>query len=1085
MSAWRLGLDLGTGSIGWVVLELDKDSVPCSIQDMGVRSFPDGREPAGVDLKTGLPKIGESLAVARRMAHGLRKNRDRRLNRVRLLAEKLIKYGLLPEDKNKRNSLFVKLNPYKARNDAATGPVSKAEIARAMFHICKRRGFQSNRKTDSDAETRKLKLKMNNLETILEKNGLTLGQYLWKRLSEKGEHVRFRGEEYHGEGENKKAIYPKRSMYQKELDVIRQRQGNKYIPDEQWDELVSIIMFQRPLKPSKPGTCTFENGEGGRQAQPRASRQLPIAHTYRIVQEVNNLNYRSGTSNKELTAEQRQKLYTALENQKSLSFSKIRTRLFKLDKDSRFNLESERRKDLKGNVTSCDMRALFSKHNIDWDKMDSSLQNDVVQMILDANELTDLLTANREHGWNFPPEIVRDLSKYHFSSSHGHISRVCMEKLLPLMRGKGLQYWQAAREIYGDHTDYSHFATGEVLEELPYYGQVLKGATAPVKVTKNTPDEEEKYGRIPNPTVHVALNQLRKLVNALIKRYGNPEQVHIELARQLKMAGKRYDDFMSEIKKNTDKNKKRKETFIECFKQEPTGIDLLKMRLWEELGESDFDDGFGTMLRRDIYTGKNISFTQLFSDEIEIEHILPFSKTYDNSTSNKTVTFREVNRRKGDQLPYAFALLDNKIDPAGMLERSKNLPKGKVWRFQEDAMDIYERIIFKRMPDAEKQQYAVEKDGAFIDRQLVDTQYISRIAARYLVPVVGEPSRIVPVNGKITGLLRNKWNMDSCKRKGQPGERQDHRHHAVDALVVALTDRAMIKRIADETREKQAARNKSEAKLYVPRPKWLTQETINKAVEAIYVSFRPDHSHESRLYAETAYGLLPADSPLRKEGYHGVVRRNLKQLKETEVEQIRDPDIQAAFYNFLHRPEIMSIKKWEDKLKIVIQEGMRVCGKRIRLRKIRILVKNQSIKAIKSSPNKGYVIDSFAFCDIWKVPKTNKKRAFTGKHTYKGVFIDYVTAKEFEKNESGLMKKYKPHPAAKKIMRLYKYDSVMLKNADGQEQLMRIAGFGTTQNKLDIQPHTLSGGKQNHISINTLMSQEMRKVIVTIDGRVI
>ena len=215
-----------------------------------------------------------------------------------------------------------------------------------------------------------------------------------------------------------------------------------------------------------------------------------------------------------------------------MTFNAIHTAL-KLNKTQKFNLESNRRNKLLGNATACEMRAIFEIHEHDWDSLEADIQNDIVQTILDANNLEDFLIVNREQGWNFPAALIRELSKKYYSSSHGHISLQCMKKLIPLMR-EGKQYWEAAREIYGDHTDYSQFATGEVLDELPYYGEVLRGATSPVRVTAKTPEDEKLYGKIANPTVHVALNQLRKLINALLKRYGSPYEIHLELAREVK-----------------------------------------------------------------------------------------------------------------------------------------------------------------------------------------------------------------------------------------------------------------------------------------------------------------------------------------------------------------------------------------------------------------------------------------------------------------------------------------------------------------------------------------------------------------------
>ena len=1029
----------------------------------------------------------------------MRRNRDRRLKRIRQFAEKLVEFGLVAakgvagREKYKTGSLDMKkkcsiynIDPYAARSNAAQKIVGKDELARALFHLCKRRGFLSNRKTDGeDKDVTERKANMKNLATLLEKEKITLGQYLYNRL-QAGKHIRFRGAEFDkDENSEKIAIYPTRAMYVQEFEKIREVQGNQYLSNEQWDELFNIFSFQRPLMAQKVGVCTFEHGRDGREEHPRASRHLPLAHTFRIIQEVNNLRYQTDTGEIALSPEQRKILYDTLEHKKSMTFNAIHTAL-KLNKTQKFNLESNRRNKLLGNATACEMRAIFEIHEHDWDSLEADIQNDIVQTILDANNLEDFLIVNREQGWNFPAALIRELSKKYYSSSHGHISLQCMKKLIPLMR-EGKQYWEAAREIYGDHTDYSQFATGEVLDELPYYGEVLRGATSPVRVTAKTPEDEKLYGKIANPTVHVALNQLRKLINALLKRYGSPYEIHLELAREVKTAGKKYKELLKKLGENTEENEKRRKK-LEENGQESSGLNILKLKLWEELAEAGSNLG-----RLDVYTGRAISFAQLLSDEIEIEHILPYSRTYDNAKNNLTVTFRDVNRRKKNILPYDFALSDPAIDPEEMLLRTQSLPKGKRWRFQKDAAQIYEQIITKNMSHEERKEYDADNSGGFIARQLVDTKYISRIAARYLVPVVGEPSRVIPVNGHITNRIRQKWNINALKAKGEDTERQDHRHHAEDALIVALASKGLLKSIADETRAKQEERKDYRAKLKFPqRPQWVTDAKIKEVADRINVSFRENHSREAKLYTETAYGILPPDDPWAKQhGFNAVVRRAIVALKENEKAQIRDDTVRLAIDDFLKQPEIKAISKWADKMAKLAQTKIQI-GKaknKVRIRAVRIGITNQSITRIPSASYKGYSTDSIAFCDIWHTPVHNKKGKFTGKWKYVGKYVNYVDALRFDGNEEGLYEKYKPHPAAKKIMRVFKNDMVFLKVEDEEKnitwQLTRIAGFSTTDNKLDVRPHTESESKQKFKTIPVLMEKmSMQKVRVSVDGRI-
>ncbi|MFV0423763.1 type II CRISPR RNA-guided endonuclease Cas9 [Oleidesulfovibrio sp.] len=1062
MAVWRLGIDLGTNSLGWAALTLDETFEPTGLLDWGVRIFPDGRE----------PKSGESLAVARRTARGMRRNRDRRQNRIRQFSEMLHQFGLLVD---------ASTSPYNARNRAAKEKVTAEELGRALFHLCKRRGFLSNRKADGeDKDTTDRKLAMGTLQGILDEQQITLGQFLYQRIK-MGLPIRFRSTPpvtVNIDGEEK-AVYPKRSMYLDEFATIRKIQGNSLLNEEQWDALEATLAFQRPLKPQIPGRCTFEDA-------PRASSHLPISQLFRIVQEVNNLRYNSGGKSFDLTQQQKDTLRSLLESQRSIKFSSIRAKL-KLDRSSFFNLESERRSELKGNETAARLRKLFADQETDWDALTPDTQNNVVQCILDATNRDDFTQANQKQHWGFSQTLLDSLYNVHFSSSFARLSQKAMQKLLPLIL-VGKQYWEAATEIYGAHTA-DRFTTGEVLPSLPYYGEILEGATTPIRQSPTANVDELEYGRIPNPTVHVALNQLRKVVNALIARFGNPYQVHIELARDLKHSIKQRAEIEREITKHTKERERRIKELTACGIINPSAEDLIKMRLWEELAQAQNDGGPAGMVRLDVYTGRPISLAQCMSDEVEIEHILPFSRTYDNTMANKTVTFRQTNREKANNTPAEFMLRNGAKAYADMIERAQLLKKSKRWRFQEDAMDIFERAALRQLTKEEKAQYLEEgADGAFLARQIKDTQYIARIAARYLVPIVGSPSRVIPVNGGITALLRGKWRLNFAKQKGTEDERSDHRHHAVDALVVGLTSRRMLQRIGKATADSQKAVEDYRAKLYVPMPDWLAQaknRELYTKYDAINVSFRQDHKREGKLYQETAYGILPVTDPAHKEGYNAVTRRAITGLKEKELGQIRDEKLRCAIVDAVSSPEYAKLNKWEAKLGKLMQEGVIVGKTRQFVRRVRILVTNQSIKPIGSAQYKGYATDSLAFCDVWQVPVTDKKRTFTGKFKYEATYTTYADAKIYENDDDGLFKQVKPHPAAKHCMRLFKEDMVTLW-VNNRLQLMRVAGFSSTNNRIDLRVHTQTDGKRQFFSINkTMQEHNLQKVHVTEDGRML
>ena len=207
---YRLGLDLGTNSIGWAAIILDENDSPCGVLDMGVRIFPDGRKSTD---KT-------SNAVSRRLARGQRRRRDRYLKRRSTLMDALVEYGLMPPDEAERKAL-ERLDPYKLRARALDERLSPFELGRALFHIDQRRGFKSNRKaaSDDENEAKKTRADISLLRQSIEEGGArTLGEFLaWRH--DKREVVRARPD---------MGLYPDRAMYDAEFEAIRESQESRH-----------------------------------------------------------------------------------------------------------------------------------------------------------------------------------------------------------------------------------------------------------------------------------------------------------------------------------------------------------------------------------------------------------------------------------------------------------------------------------------------------------------------------------------------------------------------------------------------------------------------------------------------------------------------------------------------------------------------------------------------------------------------------------------------------------------------------------------------------------------------------------------
>ena len=1047
--AWRLALDIGTNSIGWVAFDLSASGEVAALKDAGVRIFPDGREPSSNG------RVGASLAVERRVARGARRNRDRRLRRKKELMKRLVTLGLMPDDEWNRKKLEV-LNPYELRAAGIERVLTPHELGRALFHISQRRGFLSNRKSDgNDEDTGEIKPKISELRALLK--GQTLGQWLYNRQKE-GQSVRFRGLD----GD----LYADRAMYLDEFDAIRKRQKDHHeLTDENWDDLrngnksqgFDGIFFQRKLKPVERGRCEFFIEEY------RAHKDLPISHQFRILQEVSNLQYYDNENEKfELDEIQRERILRCLDNKKTLSFGAIRKLKnpdgsFLFPRGCLFNLETGPRDKLNGNTTSVDMRKsdLFGDR---WDKMSLDDQNDVLEMLHDAED-DDQLIQNLMVQYTLSAGAAEALSKFKLSSATTHLSRKFMTRCAEIMRNTGKRYDEAVRDVWDDDgvlMHHSHRPVDQLLDKLPYYGALLQGSVIGGKPAEFDAEEspEQHYGRINNPTVHVALNQLRKLINILAKRFGPPSEIHVELVRDLKKTAKARDDISKQNREYAKANERRASLFRELNGgSEPSGLDLKKIALWEELGVDQ-------LTRLCPFSGRVISAAMLFNGDVEIEHILPFSRTLDNGTANLTVAIRQANRLKGNRTPYE-AFGDNQHANQGMVwsaiaARAKSLPRNKRWRFDADAMDRYNR------------------EGGFISRQLTDTAYIARLTKRYLSNICDQ-NKIVTIPGGLTAMMRGKWQLNGLLGDHNRKERNDHRHHILDAFTVGLTDRAVLGQVS-----KLSGRGVDD-RIHIKLPDISSlRHQIRQRLETITVSYKQDHGLNGKMFNETAYGLVPVnEQDPDLPGYGLITRKTIDSLSEKEINAIRNRGWRTRIQDHVKRANDEAGRKLN---KTEFAKALSEFGKENNIKTLRILVSNQSAIPIVSAPWKAYAPDSFVCVDIWQLPKGKPGNWKKGEYEWRGAFWSFAQCKgEPPPKNEGQIEGRPIHPAAKYITRLFKNDLIEL-DEGGKPEILRVAGFSTTNNKIDLRPQYATDGKQAYVSINAVRKKFRRKLLVSEDG---
>ena len=827
---YRLALDLGSTSLGWAMIRLNSENPPSPVAVIkaGVRIFSDGRN----------PKDGSSLAVTRRDARSMRRRRDRLLKRKARMTRSLIEHGFFPGDEMQRKSL-VTLNPYSLRAKGLDAALTPPEFGRAMFHINQRRGFKSNRKTDKkDNDSGALKTAISKLrEAIKQENCRSVGEWLHKRDAVGATvRARYRQEKVTKDDGKTKInksydLYIDRAMISDEFDALWRKQAElnpALFTEAARADLKDVLLHQRPLKPVKPGRCTFMPDEE------RAPFALPSTQRFRMYQEVNNLRIlREGLKEEALTLQQRNDLVAALEQHSKRSFTQIK-KLLGIGGAVQFNFEDPKRQELKGNVTSAILSDsdYFGKA---WFEFDEAKQDAIVfELVKEENEAKLVRWLQEQTGIDEPR--AEGIANAGLPEGYGSLCTQALARILPELRRdvEPLVTYDKAVLAAGfeHHSNISPSASGEILPELPYYAIPLQRH---VGFGSGIPEdsEEKRYGKIANPTVHIGLNQVRLVVNALIKRYGHPSEVVVELARDLKQSKDQRDEESKRQADNQRRNIRLRADIAVTLGTSPERVriaDIQKLILWEELSFDPAD-------RRCPYSGVQISAAMLLSDQVEIEHILPFSETLDDSLNNKTVALRQANRIKGNRTPWQakddFAAQGWAFE--AILHRAEQMPKAKRYRFAEDGL-----------------QHWLKEDKGFLARALNDTRHMSKVAREYLSLICPQNTRAIP--GRMTAMLRAKFGLNDVLGVNGLKNRNDHRHHAVDACVIGVTDQGLLQRFAKASasaRERQLDRLVEN----MPLPWESYRDHVQRAIENIWVSHKPDHSHEGGMFDATIYGL--------------------------------------------------------------------------------------------------------------------------------------------------------------------------------------------------------------------------------------
>jgi CRISPR-associated endonuclease Csn1 len=991
----RLGLDMGTNSIGWCLTEDD-----ARIVDIGVRIFSDGRD----------PKSGASLAVDRREARAMRRRRDRYLGRRAAFLKTLKRYGLMPASETEAK-LLAERDPYALRAKAIEERLEPFEIGRALFHLNQRRGFKSNRKAErktKDNEDGKIASGAKALDqTMAESGAETLGQFL---AAQDTKRVRM-GSDAQGYD-----FYPQRRHVEYEFETIWERQKAHHpalLTDHAKTALHRILFFQRPLKEQEVGVCTFVHSER------RLAKAHPLFQERRLYEEVNQLEITTpGEPSRKLNLDERDRLVRELREKKKIAFKSL-AKSIRLQAGESFNKASETRTELVGDEVYATMKDA-KRFGDRWPHLSRDEQWTIVERVMEEED-PEVLKAWLTGTWGLSDERAEAVGRAHLPEGYGRLGPTATARILDELRKDVCTYAEAVERCGWHHSD---DRTGEILDRLPYYGELLTREIPPGSFDPADPPEK-RWGKITNPTVHIGLRQLEKLVNAIIAVHGRPDQIVVELARELKLNEKDKEEHNKRIRKDTAAAELRGRKLDEEGFQN-SGANRALLRIWEELNPANPLD------RRCPYCGEPIGMRQLFTSEADIDHIIPYSRSLDDSASNKVVAHRSCNRIKGNRTPHEKWGHDPDRWEIISAQASR-LHKSKQWRFGPDAMA------------------KVEKDGGFIARQLTDTQYLSRLAGRYLSSLypTKEDGSVYVIPGRMTAMLRRLWDLNSLlpdhnygavenRHSNAPKNRLDHRHHAIDAAVTAVTTRSLLMEIA---RASARAEDKDLDRLFedLPQPWSGFREELFDALRRTIVSHKADHGRKgvpargrdttsAKLHDDTAYGLTGRIGPDGKtpEVVKRVSFESLQPQDITTDNRIRDPllrdELRKATKGLSGDALLQRLKHFRETHALFKGiRRVRVLGERAGTPTLSVIPIHDS----KGNAYKAYKGNANARFQVWRMPD--------GKWVHRTVSVFAAHQQGFEAP--------RPHPAARKMLDLRQNDLIAVERNDSPREIMRVVKF--------------------------------------------
>lgn len=908
------GFDIGIASVGWCVLGNTR------IIDLGVRAFD----------KAETSKEGDSLNLVRRTARLMRRRLRRRAWRLIKLIRLIKRHGLIADARVFRGGATKPSlpTPWHLRVAGLDRQLNDEEWARVIYHLCKHRGFhwisraeEKQAASDSKGEGGKVKQGLAGTAKLMkEKNYRSAAEMV---LAE------FPDAQRNKQGDYGKAL--SRDLLSKELSLLFSRQrelGNLRATSEletailgNGDRKSGLFWEQKPPLAGNDllkmlGRCTFEKQEY------RAPKASFTAERHVWLTRLNNLRIVvDGTTRALNEQERRIALPLPYGQAGDFTYKQFRSALVKagaLPEAFRFaNFSYAQQPDGKAKDAETaalvklpawqELRISLKKAGLEteWQGMAGAAMDGRPELLNGIAWVLSVFKNDEEAAAELrrlplpnPEKMIDALLDIRFDKFHA-LSLKALRRIVPLME-TGLRYDEAVAAIpdYGHHSQLHEVGEGGHKYLPPLYSGRDKTGRMMFSEDLDVPR---------NPVVLRALNQARKVANALIRRYGSPTAVHVEMARDL---SRPIDERRKIEKDQTDyreRNEKDKAMFAEQFGQLPKGVEFDKWRLYRE------------QQGKCAYSVEPLDLHRLLEPGyVEVDHALPYSRSYDDSKNNKVLVLAKENRDKGNRTPYEY------------MGGAEDSPR---WRHFAAFVEGNKAYRLAKRSRLLRKNFGEDEASEFRERNLNDTRYICKFFKNYVERFLqladgSDSKRCVVLSGQMTSFLRARWGLTKVRGDSD-------RHHALDAAVVAACSHSMIKRLADYSRRKELAavregfvdmetgeivnpgmlrqlhehfpdpwphfRNELEARLHINAPAELRakMEALGtyppealEALRPLFVSRAPQRRNGGAAHKDTIYG-----QPERLKAQGGVTQKvPLSSLTLKDMDKLIDPHRNERLY---------------------------------------------------------------------------------------------------------------------------------------------------------------------------------------------